>query len=131
MTDINNPLLKQAVVAMFDEPLTSTEIDPDPDFRIVLGLLNDSKVHTVSSCQGHAPGTQYSDVTEWMSPYITVGCRSPDEAVRAEGLLQLAGAMTTRIDEIRVMGELMYPLGVRAKFPNGWDWKRSIELLEG
>src|SRR5262245_50758958 len=40
----------------YNEPLDSEWIDPDPDFRETLRLLNAASVHTVSSCQGHPPG---------------------------------------------------------------------------
>ena len=53
--------------------LDDPDIDPDPDFRAFLRLINNCVgVRTVSSCQGHQPGEQYEDVTEVMKPYVTV-----------------------------------------------------------
>jgi len=57
--------------------LDSPDIDPDPDFRRALRVLNSIPgAKTVSSCQGHHPGQQYPDVQETMEPYVTV-CGDP------------------------------------------------------
>jgi hypothetical protein len=105
----------------YDEPLDSELIDPDPDFRETLRLLNAGGAHTVSSCQGHAPGTQYEDVQEWMPPYIT--CETtPETEEKTVELLQAAGE--DQWAEVRVS-----PGKVLAKFPLEWDWKRSVAFL--
>ncbi len=98
----------------YDEPIDSPNIDPDPDFRETLMLLNAAGVHTVSSCQGHAPGTQYPDVQEWMKPYITSETTTKEAIV----LLVVAGAVVRMSD-----GKVL------ASFLNGWDWKRSVDAL--
>ncbi len=91
----------------YDEALDSDWIDPDPSFRELLRLLNAAGVHTVSSCQGHAPGTQYEEVMERMEPYITCRCTDDADARRARRLLSLAGGLVGR----RNNGKL------RASFP--------------
>jgi hypothetical protein len=45
--------------------------DQDPNFIKTIRLLNKAGFRTISSCMGHAPGTQYEEVDEWMDPYIT------------------------------------------------------------
>lgn len=105
----------------YDEPLDSDLIDPNPDFRETLRLLNEAGAHTVSSCQGHAPGTQYEDVQGWMPPYIT--CETtPETRQRTVELLRAAGE--DQCSEITV-----HPDKVLARFPLEWDWKRSVAYL--
>ena len=53
--------------------------DQDPDFIETIHLLNKAGFRTISSCMGHAPGTQYEEVNEWMDPYITF-VEDPDHA---------------------------------------------------
>lgn len=101
----------------YDEPLGSPNIDKDPDFRESLRLLNAAGVHTVSSCQGHAPGTQYPDVQAWMRPYITCEL-GPGSSKDTIVLLAVCGGIVRSAD-----GK------VRAEFLNGWDWKRSVAAL--
>lgn len=103
----------------YNEPLDSTWIDPDPDFRETLRLLNTAGVRTVSSCQGHAPGTQYEEVQEWMEPYITCICHDDTDAKRARNLLSRAGALVGRRSGGRI----------RASFPREWDWSISVAAL--
>jgi hypothetical protein len=110
----------EEVLFGYDESLDSPLIDEDPNFREVLRLLNSSGVHTVSSCQGHAPGTQYEDVQVWMDPYITC---TVDEgnAGHTKRLLRAIGARLQRD----------VPNGkIHAKFPRRWDWKRSLAVLK-
>ena len=102
----------------YDESLDSDFIDPDPDFRETLRILNAAGVHTVSSCQGHAPGTQYDDVQEWMDPYITVRL-SGNVSLVCE-LLQVAGGDLSTASPV---GKAL------ARFPHGWDWRKSVEAL--
>ena len=105
----------------YDEPLDSDLLDLDPDFRETLRLLNAASVHTVSSCQGHAPGTQYDDVQEWMEPYITCRISSAEGVHLACGLLQSIGGESGSVS----------PEGkVRANFPRGWVWKGSVDALK-
>lgn len=107
----------------YDEPLDSDLIDKDPDFRETLRLLNEAGVHTVSSCQGHAPGTQYEDVQEWMAPYITCRASSPPEVERACEYLREAGE--GQWAELKVRdGKVL------ARFPLGWRWSRSVAWLK-
>jgi len=106
----------------YDEPLDSENIDPDPHFRETLRILNLLGVHTVSSCQGHAPGTQYDDVQEWMDPYIT--CEgsvhlTADQVVRY--LIMAGGNATQRTTGFRNP--------ILAKFPRGWNWTTSVKNL--
>ena len=102
----------------YDEHLNSDFIDPDPNFRETLRLLNAGGVHTVSSCQGHAPGTQYDHVQEWMAPYIT--CRaSIEDRERTIESLKLAGGDV----EITTSGKVL------ARFPRNWEWRRSADAL--
>lgn len=106
----------------YDESLDSDLIDPDPDFRETLRLLNAGGAHTVSSCQGHAPGTQYEDVQGWMAPYVT--CETtPETEAKTVGLLRAAGE--NEWSEITI-----HPGKMLAKFPLGWDWKRSVAFLK-
>ena len=105
----------------YDEPLDSEWLDPDPDFRTTLRLLNAAGVHTVSSCQGHAPGTQYDDVQEWMEAYIT--CRMAS----AEGIrlgCRLLRSIGGAIESVSPEGK------IRAGFHRGWEWKRSVDALK-
>src|SRR5262245_59032321 len=104
----------------YDEPLDDPLIDSDPDFREVLRLLNSRGVHTVSSCQGHAPGTQYDHVQEWMDPYITC-TGEPVELASARRLLRAIGGKPSRSGD---------NLKVTARFPRGWVWQRSVEVLK-
>jgi hypothetical protein len=105
----------------YDEPLDDPLMDPDPGFREVLRILNATGVHTVSSCQGHAPGTQYDHVHEWMDPYIT--CVVPTSGlIDARNLLRAIGGKPSS-DSVD-SGKLV------AKFPRGWDWKRSVKALK-
>lgn len=107
----------------YDEPLDSELIDPDPDFREVLKILNEVGVHTVSSCQGHAPGTQYEDVQGWMPPYIT--CRTtPENQAKTVELLCAAGEDEWSEIAVHKDGKVL------AKFPLEWDWKRSVQALK-
>jgi hypothetical protein len=101
----------------YDEPLDSPFIDADPDFREALRLLNAAGVHTVSSCQGHAPGTRYPDVQVWMKPYITCEL-GPGSSKDTIVLLAVCGGVVRSSDG-----------RVRAEFPNGWNWKRSVSAL--
>lgn len=101
----------------YDEPLDSPFIDPDPDFREVLRLLNVAGVHTVSSCQGHAPGTRYPDVQEWMRPYVTCSIE-PGKLNLTLGLLEELGG------SVRISGG-----NAVASFSNGWDWRKSVNSL--
>lgn len=101
----------------YDEPLDSPLIDDDPDFREALLLLNAAGVHTVSSCQGHAPGTQYPEVQVWMKPYITAEV-TPESSKGSIVLLVACGGVV-RISDGKAV----------ASFPNGWDWKKSTGLL--
>ncbi len=101
----------------YDEPLDSPFIDPDPDFREVIRLLNAAGVHTVSSCQGHAPGTQYADVQSWMKPYVTCEI-PPGKTGLVLGLLEALGG------GVRVSGGKAV-----ASFPNEWPWRKSVEAL--
>lgn len=109
----------------YDEPLDSDLIDPDPDFREVLRLLNAAGVHTVSSCQGHAPGTQYEDVQGWMPPYITCRVDTPEDVTRACELLRAAGE-----DEWAELSTASPKGKVLCRFPLGWEWKRSVAFLK-
>lgn len=103
---------------MYDEPLDSPFMDSDPDFREAIRLLNAAGAHTVSSCQGHAPGTQYEDVREWMDPYVT--CEYTSESlIRTRNLLEWLGDTTVTVSSGKVL----------AKLPRGWDWKRSVASL--
>jgi hypothetical protein len=60
-----------------DEDKFASIIDPeeywdqDPNFIKTIRLLNKAGFRTISSCMGHAPGTQYEEVDEWMEPYLT------------------------------------------------------------
>jgi hypothetical protein len=102
----------------YDEAFDSENVDTDPDFRETLRILNAAGVHTVSSCQGHAPGTQYDDVQEWMEPYVTV--RLTGNVALACEVLRIAG------------GELSTasPVGkALARFPRGWEWRKSVDAL--
>ncbi len=103
----------------YDEPLDSPMIDDDPPFREVLRLLNERGVHTVSSCQGHAPGTQYENVQEWMDPYIT--CEVSAEALEnaAKILRSIGGDVTPSAGDGKV----------HARFQRGWDWTQSVAAL--
>ncbi len=103
----------------YDEPLDSRFIDPDPDFREVLRLINASGVHTVSSCQGHPPSTQYDEVQEWMDPYITCETESSALAKVCELLQAIGGDPAASHEEGKV----------RATFPRGWVWKKSVSAL--
>jgi hypothetical protein len=107
----------------YDEPLDSDLIDPDPDFRETLRLLNEGGAHTVSSCQGHAPGTQYEDVQGWMPPYITC-TTTPETQKRTVELLCAAGEDEWSEIVVHSDGKVL------AKFPLGWDWKRSVAFLK-
>jgi hypothetical protein len=104
----------------YDEPLESPLIDPDPDFREVLRILNAAGVHTVSSCQGHAPGTQYDDVQEWMDPYVTCVVE-PSKLSQTCELLQVIGGETSAHAED---GK------IQAMFPREWDWRQSVSALK-
>ena len=104
----------------YDEALDSGWIDPDPDFRETLRLLNAAGVHTVSSCQGHAPGTQYDDVRVWMDPYITCRVISEERVPAVRKLLESIGGKA----------EPPFPGGkIHARFPRGWEWGRSVDAL--
>ncbi len=99
----------------YGEPLDSPNIDTDPDFREALRLLNAAGVRTVSSCQGHAPGARYSDITSWMRAYIT--CETDSVSFEKTcGLLSACGGTVTGPKDGKV----------RVSFPEGWDWKRSV-----
>lgn len=82
----------------YKKDLDDSEIDPDPDFRSFLKLINDHlKVRTVSSCQGHLPGEQYEDVLEIMPPYVTI-FGDEDALVAAEKLFSgVLGVRETRM----------------------------------
>lgn len=108
----------------YDEPLDSDNIDPDPDFRDFLRLLNAAGIHTVSSCQGHAPGTQYPSVREWMDPYVTCDVKAGSLvaiAVARDALSASGGTVSTPVDSPKV----------RASFPRGHVWRESVEKLRG
>jgi hypothetical protein len=105
----------------YDESLDSEFIDPDPAFRETLRLLNARGVHTVSSCQGHAPGAQYPHVTVWMQPYITCRVTSKEEIRATRRFLKLIGG---RLDPVSSENK------VRASFRRNWEWKRSVEALK-
>lgn len=103
----------------YDDPLDSDGIDPDPSFRETLRLLNGAGVHTVSSCQGHAPGTQYEDVREWMDAYVTAEAPSVEDQAKAAELLKRAGATIVVARDGKVLG----------KFRREWDWAESVAAL--
>ena len=102
----------------YDEPLDSQFLDTDPDFRETLCILNAVGVHTVSSCQGHAPGTQYDDVQGWMEPYVTV--RLSGNVALACEVLRIAGGELSTASPVRK---------VLARFPRGWEWRKSVDAL--
>lgn len=113
----------------YDDPLDSKWIDPDPDFRETLRLLNAAGVHTVNSCQGHAPGTPRLHlqegmepyVQEWMEPYVTCQMMSPAGISLARDLLQsIGGGISTASEEGKIV----------ACFPRGWEWRRSVDALK-
>ena len=109
-----------------EQLIKSGDIDPDPDFREVLRILNSAGVRTTSSCQGHAPGTQYPDIQEWMIPYVT--CEAAHENLaRACELLSWAGEDDGDggCAEITVSGNRVF-----AKFPLDWKWDRSVAFLK-
>jgi hypothetical protein len=48
-------------------------LDTNPDFREVIVFINGVlDIKTTSSCQGHHPGAQYTNVLETMVPYFTL-----------------------------------------------------------
>jgi uncharacterized protein YukJ len=106
---------------LYNESLDSDNIDPDLDFREFLRLLNAAGIHTVSSCQGHAPGTQWPDVQEWMDPYVTCHIKGSlvAIAVARDALSASGGTVSTPIDDP----------GVRASFPRGHVWRESVNRL--
>lgn len=104
----------------YDEPLDSEWLDPDPDFRTTLRLLNAAGVHTVSSCQGHAPGAQYDHVQEWMEAYITCRMAAAEGIRLACGLLQSIGGEILSVSEGKIY----------ASFPRSWEWKKSVDVLK-
>jgi hypothetical protein len=62
--------------AIHENSIASDTADPkywdkDPNFIDTIHLLNKAGFKTISSCMGHAPGTQYEHVDEWMEPYLT------------------------------------------------------------
>jgi len=68
-----------------NEDIASLTADPkywdkDPNFIDTIRLLNKAGFKTISSCMGHAPGTQYSHVNEWMEPYLTFTGENADAA---------------------------------------------------
>jgi sugar phosphate isomerase/epimerase len=103
----------------YDESLDSPFIDPDPDFREVLRLLNASGAQTVSSCQGHAPGTQYEEVQEWMDPYVTCEIEASAMAKVCRLLEDIGGDVSAFPEDGKV----------RAALRRGWEWKRSVSAL--
>jgi hypothetical protein len=103
----------------YDESLDDPLIDPDPDFRRVLHALNATGIHTVSSCQGHAPRTQYEDVRVWMHPYITVVV-DPTQIARVKRLMKTIGARRLTISKGNT---------IAATFPRGWPWTESLLRL--
>jgi len=108
----------------YHEPLDSENIDPDPNFRKTLQLLNEKyKITTVSSCQGHAPGTKYEDVQEWVNPYITA-IYDGDKARKLciERIMFRAGASTVDTNPLEEK--------ILARFSQGWDWSESVKSLE-
>jgi hypothetical protein len=67
------------------------DFDPDPDFRETLRFLNENGFNTMSSCQGHPPGTQYEDVNEWMFPYLTFDSISSEKFKKVIDLIKSTG----------------------------------------
>jgi hypothetical protein len=61
--------------------------DKDPDFVKTIHLLNKAGFKTTSSCMGHAPGTQYKEIDEWMDPYITFVDKSAQKLFAGSGFV--------------------------------------------
>jgi hypothetical protein len=88
--------------------------DKEPDFRATILLFNKHGFATTSSCAGHAPGTQYAHVQEWMEPYITF---AGDNAKQALRILDDGGF----VDEFNDTGD-----HVAVSLYNDVDWAKVL-----